>query len=116
MFNRRTPIYLQHSPAPSVRGFALLAGCEAGVRGMLIGVMPLVIYRAYEDAALVSTLYFFVGAISMVVLFAVLLTRRSRADLSVGPDSIGRVFAAIVTGGAVVGRHGHGLIPGAPVA
>lgn len=45
----------------------------------------------------------YVGAISMVVLFAVLLTRRSRTDIALAPDSVGRAFAAIVTGGAVVG-------------
>ena len=66
MFNRRTPIYLKHPPLPGVRGFALLAGLEACVRGMLISVMPLVIYRAVGDAALVSRLYFLVGLMSLV--------------------------------------------------
>ena len=45
----------------------------------------------------------YVGAISMVVLFAVLLTRRSRADLSVAPDSFARAFSAVLAGGAVLG-------------
>jgi ACDE family multidrug resistance protein len=66
MFNRRTPIFLKHPPVPGVRGFATLAGLEAGVRGMLISTMPLVVYRALGDAAVVSKLYFFVGALSML--------------------------------------------------
>jgi MFS family permease len=66
MFSRRTPIYLKHAPVPDVRGFALLAGLEAGVRGMMISVMPLVVYRAFGDAALVSKLYFIVGLVSLI--------------------------------------------------
>ncbi len=45
----------------------------------------------------------YVGAVSMVVLFAVLLTRHSRADLAIAPSSLGRAVAALVTGGAVLG-------------
>ena len=43
-------------PASRARGFAMLAGLDACVRGMLISVMPLVVYRALGDAALVSQL------------------------------------------------------------
>ena len=39
----------------------------------------------------------------MVVLFAVLLTRRSRADLTVTLDSLARTVAALLAGGAVLG-------------
>ena len=45
----------------------------------------------------------YVGAVSMVVLFAVLLTRRSRDDISVAIDSPARGIAALLTGGAVLG-------------
>lgn len=45
----------------------------------------------------------YVGAVSMVVLFAVLLTRRSRTDLAIAPESIGCAVAGLLTGGAVLG-------------
>mgnify|MGYP000326097960 CR=1 FL=1 len=43
MHDRRIPEWLRHAPAPSVRGFALLAGTEAVARGILISVFPLAI-------------------------------------------------------------------------
>ena len=67
MHDRRIPEWLRHAPAPSVRGFAVLAGTEAVARGILISVFPLVMYRALEDARLVSKLYFLVGIASLVI-------------------------------------------------
>ena len=66
------------------------------------GIAAFYLWAGAEFVAFAQVLVY-VGAISMVVLFAVLLTRRSRADVAIGADSIGRAFAAIVTGGAVVG-------------
>ncbi len=66
MISARAPIYLSHSPAPSVQGFALLAGMDAAVRGTLISVMPLVIYRSLGDAAVVSQVYFLVGILALI--------------------------------------------------
>lgn len=66
MHERRIPEWLRHAPAPSVRGFALLAGVEAMARGILISVFPLVVYRALQDAALVSEVYFAIGILSLV--------------------------------------------------
>ena len=66
MISARAPIYLSHSPTPSVQGFALLAGMDAAVRGTLISVMPLVVYRALGDAAIVSRVYFFVGIVALI--------------------------------------------------
>jgi NADH:ubiquinone oxidoreductase subunit 6 (subunit J) len=43
------------------------------------------------------------GAVSMVILFAVLLTRRSHAEIEVSPASAGRVAWALLAGGAVAG-------------
>lgn len=65
MLDRRIPEWLRHAPAPGVRGFAILAGCEAVARGILISVMPLMVYRALGDARLVSSVYFWVGVISL---------------------------------------------------
>ncbi|WP_127113969.1 MFS transporter [Shimia sediminis] len=67
MHERRIPEWLRHAPAPSVRGFAILAGTEAIARGILISVMPVVMYRALGDARVVSEIYFIVGAISLVI-------------------------------------------------
>lgn len=65
MHERRIPEWLRHAPAPSVRGFARLAGLEAVVRGILISVFPLVLYRALGDAGRVSAVYFALGGLSL---------------------------------------------------
>jgi hypothetical protein len=65
MFQRRVPEWLRHAPTPSVRGVAVLAGTEAIARGTLISVFPILMYRAFRDAGLVSELYFLSGVFSM---------------------------------------------------
>ena len=65
MLERRIPEWLRHAPAPGVRGFAVLAGIEAVIRGVLISVFPLAMYRAFQDAGTVSQLYFLVGLASL---------------------------------------------------
>lgn len=67
MHDRRIPEWLRHAPAPSVRGFALLAGTEAVARGILISVFPLAMYEALRDARIVSEVYFLVGVASLLV-------------------------------------------------
>ena len=67
MHERRIPEWLRHAPAPSVRGFAVLAGAEAVARGILISVYPLVVYEALGDALLVSGVYFVIGVISLMI-------------------------------------------------
>jgi len=67
MHERRIPEWLRHAPAPSVRGFAVLAGAEAVARGILISVYPLVVYEALGDARLVSGVYFVIGVISLMI-------------------------------------------------
>lgn len=44
----------------------------------------------------------YVGAVSMIVLFAVLLTSRSGED-RISADTLGRAVAGVITGGAVLG-------------
>lgn len=66
MHQRRIPEWLRHAPAPSVRGFATLAGIEAVARGILISVFPLAMYKALQDASLVSEIYFLVGLASLL--------------------------------------------------
>ena len=65
MHERRLPEWLRHPPAPSIQGFAVLAGLEAVVRGMLISVFPLIMYQALGGAKLVSAAYFAVGLVSL---------------------------------------------------
>ncbi|MGB3244049.1 MAG: MFS transporter [Sulfitobacter sp.] len=81
MLAPRAPLALTHLPIPKVRDFAILAGLEAGVRGTLMSVMPLVIYRAFGDAETVSRIYLAVGVVSllfglMVPTIAARLSRR----------------------------------------
>ena len=66
MFERSIPEWLRHAPVPSIRGFAMLSALEAMIRGFLVSVFPLAMYRAFGDAALVSKLYFLVGLASLV--------------------------------------------------
>ena len=66
MHERRIPEWVRHAPAPSVRDFGILAGVEAIVRGILISVFPLAMYRALGDASSVSFVYFMVGIVSLV--------------------------------------------------
>lgn len=65
MIAPRSPIYLSHAPTPKIKDFALLAALEAGIRGTLLSVMPVYIYRAFPNAAEVSHIYFLVGLASL---------------------------------------------------
>ncbi|MDB4558987.1 MFS transporter [Amylibacter sp.] len=66
MFERRIPEWLRHAPTPSVKGFASLAGLEAVVRGILISVFPVAMYDALQDAAVISSIYFLIGVLSLI--------------------------------------------------
>jgi MFS family permease len=71
MHERRIPEWLRHAPAPGVKGFAVLAGCEAVARGILISVMPLAMFQTLGSAKSVSEAYFIVGLLSMIAGFLV---------------------------------------------
>jgi NADH:ubiquinone oxidoreductase subunit 6 (subunit J) len=66
------------------------------------GVAVFYLWAGAEFVAFAQGLVY-VGAISMVVLFAVLLTRRSRADLTIAAPAPGRAVAAVLAGAAVFG-------------
>ncbi len=53
-----------HKP-PSVEDFARIGGLEAMVRGGTLSVFPLVMYRAWGSAAVVSQIYFAIGLVSL---------------------------------------------------
>ncbi len=68
MLSRNIPEFLRHAPVPGVKGFAILNGIEASLRGILISIWPLVLYRALDDdAAAVSLAYFGIGIASLIV-------------------------------------------------
>lgn len=66
MFSQRSPLYLTHAPAIGVRHFATIAGVEAGFRGILVSVMPLLMYEALVDERIMSAVYLLVGVLSLI--------------------------------------------------
>jgi ACDE family multidrug resistance protein len=66
MATRYLPLFLRHSPTPRVENFALLAGIEAMVRGVLISAMPLVVYEGLGSAEATSSAYFWAGIVALV--------------------------------------------------
>lgn len=108
MHERRIPEWLRHAPAPSVRGFAVLAGTEAVARGILISVFPIVMYTALGDARVVSEVYFVVGAISLLIgLFVPYLIRFiPRWWVYV----VGVLMFAIGAGVAIIGSPGAAVL------
>jgi len=66
------------------------------------GIAAFYLWAGAEFVAFAQVLVY-VGAVSMIVLFAVLLTRRSRAELSVAPESLRRAVAGVLAGGATAG-------------
>jgi MFS transporter, ACDE family, multidrug resistance protein len=66
MATRYLPLALTHSPTPRIEHFALLAGLDAAIRGMLISTMPLVVYDALGDAQSTSVMYFASGIVALV--------------------------------------------------
>ena len=102
MITPREPLYLTHAPTPQISDFACLAALEACVRASLLSVMPLVIYRAFGDAAIVSRIYLWVGIASMccglMVPFAArFVPRRWMMTLACGFYAAG-IIAALLGG------------------
>ena len=73
------------------------------------GISAFYLWAGAEFVAFAQVLVY-VGAVSMVVLFAVLLTRQSRQELAVAPESVGRAASGLVVGGAVFGVLVGGII------
>jgi len=66
------------------------------------GVAVFYLWAGAEFAAFAQVLVY-VGAISMVVLFAVLLTRRSRDEAGASPAAQGHALSAVIAAAAVAG-------------
>jgi hypothetical protein len=101
MIGRYIPTFLRHAPVPGVQGFALLAGIEATVRGILVSVWPLVIYKALGDAERVSQLYFYAGILSFS--YGMLLPWIGRYVARRWLYTIGMVFYVAGPGAAILG-------------
>ncbi|SMY06696.1 MFS transporter [Flavimaricola marinus] len=97
MFERRIPEWLRHAPAPSVRGFATLAGFEAITRGILISVFPVAMFDALGDAARISSIYFGIGIVSLLVgLLVPFLNRFVPRRWIFGIGNMGYVLGAVL--------------------
>lgn len=66
------------------------------------GIAAFYLWAGAEFVAFAQVLVY-VGAISMVVLFAVLLTRPPDPMPATPPNTLGRALVALITGGAVLG-------------
>lgn len=69
--------------------------------GSWVGIAAFYLWAGAEFLAFAQVLVY-VGAVSMVVLFAVLLTRRSRLELAIAPASRARAISAILVAGSML--------------
>lgn len=69
--------------------------------GSWVGIAAFYLWAGAEFLAFAQVLVY-VGAVSMVVLFAVLLTRRSRLELAIAPESRARAISAIIVAGSML--------------
>ena len=63
---RYIPLDLRHARSPKIQHFALLAGLEAAVRGILISAMPLAVREAMGSTLGSTKIYFIVGLVSLI--------------------------------------------------
>lgn len=82
---------------PSVQAFSALKGVEAVVRGTTLSVFPLLMYRVYGDAVLVSEIYFAIGLLSLFLALWVprlvqILPRRRAYELGIALYFLSGVF------------------------
>lgn len=63
---RYLPLELKHPPTPQIKHLALLAGLEAAVRGTLISVWPIYLYRLLGSAQSVSLAYLMAGVVALI--------------------------------------------------
>lgn len=71
MFERRIPEWVRHAPAPGAAGFGVLSALDAGARGILISVFPLLMYRTLGSADVVSVVYLGVGVCSLMAVLLI---------------------------------------------
>jgi MFS family permease len=69
--SKQKPIFRLPTPTADVKGFARLAAMEAVIRGTTLSVFPLLMYRAWGSAAVVSEIYFVIGLLSLITALTV---------------------------------------------
>jgi NADH:ubiquinone oxidoreductase subunit 6 (subunit J) len=80
------------------------------------GIAAFYLWAGAEFVAFAQMLVY-VGAVSMVVLFAVLLTRRGREDVTLAPEVLGRAISAVLVSATVLAVLSYGVLFSAlPVA
>ena len=70
------PKFLLPGVKPGVHVFALVGGLEAVVRGSVLSLYPLLMYRAWGDASTVAQFYFLAGLLSLLTAFSLPLVMR----------------------------------------
>lgn len=83
---------------PGVQQFAIIAGLEAWVRGATLSTYPLLLYRAWGDAAVVSQLYLVVGVLALLAALAVPPLARKLQRRRVYVAGLGLYVASAVFG------------------
>lgn len=97
----QSPSLLQRRPPkPGVWAFAFISVFDAVVRGTMLSVYPLLMYRAWGNAVVVSQWYFAIGVVSLLTALAVpalarRLPRRWVYALGVGFYLLAAVFGVI---------------------
>lgn len=71
MVQRRIPLTIYRPAKAGVHSFALMGACEAAARSVLVSVFPILLYRALQDAKIVSQYYLLIGLSSLFVALAV---------------------------------------------
>jgi len=61
----------RRSEAPGIRAFAFISAFDAMVRGTMLSVYPLLMYRAWGDAVVVSQWYLGIGVLSLLTALSV---------------------------------------------
>ncbi len=100
MFERRIPEWVRHAPAPGAAGFGVLSAMDAGARGILISVFPLLMYRTFASADVISIVYLAVGVASLIAVLSMpwiirLVSRRWMFSIGALGYSLGLVLILI---------------------
>ena len=88
--------------------FAVLGGIEAVVRGITLSVYPLLLYRAWGDAALVSKWYFLVGIVSLLAGLSVPMVSRHLPRRCAHQHHEARPLQVVIV------EHAHDVLRGDP--
>ena len=100
MLSQSPSLLQRRPPKPGVRAFAFISAFDAIVRGTMLSVYPLLMYRAWGNAVVVSQWYFAIGVVSLLTALAVpalarRLPRRWVYAVGVGFYLLAAVFGVV---------------------